>query len=295
MAEKVENDADLARLLKQAKQRSVDDALRYALVARGAADGKLLLSKKKIAPSDLADAKKSSGGKLISRGVCYGEDGKLVFESAKAPPATLPKLVKMFAKRDAGLMIMAIARQGGQLDDEDGSDELEIESEETGSDVAVQAEPTSNTAATSGKPVIETPQAKQKPLGAVAYGKLLLAWDQAKKKSAVELQKLEKTILDEFAGDPDLNEIRGDLRQLDDILGHFDNSLADELDAAMSSADDAVRASHHQAALAIISRYLGYVDSDPFLKELQTNPFMPLTVQATLSGTLKVLAKNLPA
>lgn len=107
------SEKDLAGLLKTALRRKREKPMRYAIVAKGSNDGAILLSKKKISPDEIAQAKKSTGGKLISRGICFGEEGRLVFEAAKTPPATMAKTIKTLAKKYAKLAVKPMCRAAG--------------------------------------------------------------------------------------------------------------------------------------------------------------------------------------
>lgn len=118
------------KVLNTALKRAKTARMFFAVVARGAAEGKLIVTKAKVKPTDIADAKKEAGGGRVYRGVCFGEDGRLVFELKKEPPATLEKLIKLTAKHQAGLMIKPICRVGAMDEDlgegEEDEDEQEI-------------------------------------------------------------------------------------------------------------------------------------------------------------------------
>ncbi|HEX3998394.1 MAG TPA: hypothetical protein VHX65_07590 [Pirellulales bacterium] len=93
-----EIDEKLVDGLKQAKGKR----LYFALVLKGGTDGALMIGKQKIPPAEIADAKKRTGGSALITGACFGEDGKLVFEVAKLPAATVANAVKNIAKHCAG-------------------------------------------------------------------------------------------------------------------------------------------------------------------------------------------------
>src|SRR5262249_51004083 len=77
----------------------------FAFVPKGA-DGKLIVSKTKIPPKLIAEAKKALGGGNAVTGKCFGGDGgAMVFQVAKAAPPALAAAVKKVAKRDTGLTI----------------------------------------------------------------------------------------------------------------------------------------------------------------------------------------------
>jgi hypothetical protein len=111
----------LADDLKRAAQAPADRPYFFALVVRGGTDGKLIVSRRKGPEKQIADAKKETGGSAVVTGVCFGEDGTLVFETAKVPAPAWTPLVKRLAKDVAGLTIRPVFRLGrdpDQLPDE---------------------------------------------------------------------------------------------------------------------------------------------------------------------------------
>ena len=112
MPKTAEIDEELAAALKQAKSKR----MYFAVVVKGAADGALIVSKQKVPPTAIAEAKKKCGGSAVIKGACFVEDGKHVFEVAKEPPATLANALKLIARRDSGLTIHPICRVGGAAD-----------------------------------------------------------------------------------------------------------------------------------------------------------------------------------
>lgn len=110
---------DLKVNLRRARMAKVEKPFQYALIAKGGSDGVLLISKKKISPQQIGVAKKKCSGKLVARGSVFGDDGRLVFQTPKPPAATLPKLVKLLAKREAQLAVKPEFRiAAGEQDDE---------------------------------------------------------------------------------------------------------------------------------------------------------------------------------
>jgi len=83
------------------------------------------------------------------------------------------------------------------------------------------------------------------------------------------------------------------VRKLDTVLELFDDSLDEVLDAASNAADTAARAPLHDRARVLIARYQGFLHTDPLVRELDANPFVPIAAQATLSATLALLAGKL--
>ncbi len=103
MAKAAEMDTQLLAGLKAAKSKRAY----FALVLKGSNDGALIVSKTKVPPADIADAKKQSGGSAVLKGFCSYEEGTYVFETAKPAAATAAQAVKTIAKRDAGLALKA--------------------------------------------------------------------------------------------------------------------------------------------------------------------------------------------
>ncbi|HEY2148907.1 MAG TPA: protein kinase, partial [Pirellulales bacterium] len=101
-------DSELATNVKAAKTKR----MYFAFVAKGSSDGALVLAKTKVPPALITDAKKRSGGTQVVKGACFGEDGKLVFEMAKEPPATMEAALKKVIQRDSGLTQVCVCRRG---------------------------------------------------------------------------------------------------------------------------------------------------------------------------------------
>lgn len=110
-------DADLAAALKQAKTRP----MYFAVVMKSPGEGTLIVSKTKVSPKAINEAKQDLGGGQIFQGRCAGEEtGGLMFTTSKEPPATLNKTLKAVISRDAGLTLKVDVQQGAAAaDDED--------------------------------------------------------------------------------------------------------------------------------------------------------------------------------
>jgi hypothetical protein len=107
-------DANLAAGLKQAKSKKMF----FAFVGKGT-DGKLIVSKTKVSPKDIATAKKETGGSMAVTGKCFGDgSSSLVFLVAKPAAATLAAALKKAAHRDAGLTISPDVQVAGDADDD---------------------------------------------------------------------------------------------------------------------------------------------------------------------------------
>jgi tetratricopeptide (TPR) repeat protein len=113
-----EIDAELSSALKQARRAP----MRFAFVAKGPSEGKLRLAKKSVPAKDVAQARKDLGGGLVWKGRCFGEEGLLIFEVPKEPPATLAKQLKTIITRDAGMTLKVEVRVNSELEAEEGDE-----------------------------------------------------------------------------------------------------------------------------------------------------------------------------
>ncbi|MCA8977501.1 MAG: hypothetical protein KDC98_22450 [Planctomycetes bacterium] len=147
--------------------------------------------------------------------------------------------------------------------------------------------------AKSPAPPAAEPTAAPPKRGVVAFAKCRLAWEATRKKVHVELQKLERAILAEYAAAPFRSELQARVRKLDLVLAGFADNLRDTLDAAANATDEAARQAHRSRAAEIVDRYRAHVDGDPLLQEIETNPFVPVKARALLLQTLSVLAAQL--
>lgn len=128
---------------------------------------------------------------------------------------------------------------------------------------------------------------------AIVYTQTRLVWGATRSKIQGELKKLEQAILDHYQGQAAMPQITQSVRKLDGVLALFDESLSDALDNALNAEDAAKKQHWHDEARAIIARYQTYLATDPIVQELDDNPFVPIAVQSTLSGSLATLAAKI--
>ena len=124
-------DKDLVAALKMAKTKRMF----FALIIKGGTDGTLIVSRRKIPPKQVAEAKARLKSSAAVLGTCYGsEEGGLIFETPKVPVPAWAAVVKKVAKRDAGLTIAAQFRLGQDPDtmaEELGDEDLEAAAQKT--------------------------------------------------------------------------------------------------------------------------------------------------------------------
>jgi hypothetical protein len=111
-----EIDLDLLAALKRAKLKP----MYFALVEKRAGEGTLIVHKMPIKLARIAEARKELGGGRIYKGRCSSNSiGGLVFETAKKPPPTLVKTLKLIIRQEAGLTLRVAAQQAVDLSDDD--------------------------------------------------------------------------------------------------------------------------------------------------------------------------------
>lgn len=105
-------DSELAVNVKAAKTKR----MYFAFVAKGGSDGALVLSKSKVTPVLITDAKKKSGGTKVYQGACFGDGDKLVFEMAQDAPPTMEDTLKKVIHRETGISQHCVCRTGTNPD-----------------------------------------------------------------------------------------------------------------------------------------------------------------------------------
>jgi hypothetical protein len=132
-------DVELLNMIKRLKMAKADAPLRFAVVMKSPKEGSLALSKKKVTPDQIKEAKAGAGGgRVVARGVCFTEEGKSIFETPKEVAGSLSKVVKFYVFRDTGKKIKPIFRVGANLEDE-GEEQEGQESEGQESDAGADA------------------------------------------------------------------------------------------------------------------------------------------------------------
>ncbi|MBV9757510.1 MAG: hypothetical protein JO047_10685 [Alphaproteobacteria bacterium] len=79
--------------------------------------------------------------------------------------------------------------------------------------------------------------------------------------------------------------------RVDSVLGTLDEALAHKLEAVNAAADPGDRTKLVQEAHVLIASYTKHVANDPTIAELDKNPFVPLSIQKTMTATLTALSK----
>ena len=108
------------------------------------------------------------------------------------------------------------------------------------------------------------------------------------------LEDVKSKVMDHIADEDGgfVEEVNGNLQQLDRILTTLDKRLINSLTNAAETDDPANRADALKESKAILADYIRYVRSEPLLAHLDNNPFgVKTNLKATLAASLTQLAK----
>ena len=148
------------------------------------------------------------------------------------------------------------------------------------------------TALASAPPASATPPADP-AADAANFAKYSAIWRATQTKLKSEIDKLAAAIIATYQPDG----IAGDLEKayrdkVAPILTRLDGTLADKLDQATKAPDASARAALVAEAQSLLNSHSQYVASEALIGELDSNPFVPLAIRATLGGTLSALSKS---
>jgi hypothetical protein len=108
-----------------------------------------------------------------------------------------------------------------------------------------------------------------------------------------DIEKLKAEIVATYEEDgigPDLASSYA--KTVQPVIDAFDVELADKLDAAVNATDPAQRGELVKEARSLMERYQKFLDGEPLIGDLDDNPFIPLSIHATISATLAALSKT---
>jgi hypothetical protein len=147
-----------------------------------------------------------------------------------------------------------------------------------------------------GKSSVTTTPAAPEPRegGATPVAKARLAWLATRQKVNSDIGRLHGTFTSAFKDHPMAGDLAKTFRaRVDSVLGALDEALAEKLDELNHATDAGERAKLAAEAHAIIQRYKSHVVNDPTIAALDTNPFTPLKIQATVTTTLDALGRSI--
>ncbi len=130
------------------------------------------------------------------------------------------------------------------------------------------------------------------PTPSPAIAKARQAWMATRQKVDTDIGKLHGAFSTAFKGHGKHGDLTKAFRaRVDSVLGTLDEALAEKLDAVNSATDPDARGKLVQEAHALIDGYSKHVASDPTIAALDKNPFVPMSIQKTMTVTLATLSK----
>jgi hypothetical protein len=140
------------------------------------------------------------------------------------------------------------------------------------------------------------PQPKQQvtPDKAGVYDKSGAAWLAARKKMESDIDTLRQSIVTTFKGDPNVAKLESSYRaRVAPVLAKLDESFAQKLVEVAKAGDASKRADLVKQAKQILDGYQQYLTGEggSLIKDLDENPFVPLSIRAVMGGTITTLSK----
>jgi hypothetical protein len=127
----------------------------------------------------------------------------------------------------------------------------------------------------------------------MAFRKARLSWGTARTNARTTVAQLQARLREVLANERDFPALNVEISKFDSIMVGLDSRLEATLDEALSGADPETMSKLKAEAQKIIGEYRAFVEQHPFLRKIDGNKFMPVTVFATLSTELQNLAKEL--
>ncbi len=209
---------------------------------------------------------------------------KRMVQVAASDPSRLGQLKGLAAQAQASL------KTGDLLSASDAADSLEqaLQGGAAPAAPAPSAAPPAPPAA-SAPAAPNGPAAPQAPASTMAKSRL--AWVATRKKIETDIGKLKGEIMAACKGQDIEAALEAGFRsKVEPVLAKLDESLSDKLDEVNNAADANQRTKLIAEAKQIMQRYQSFVASEPIIKHLDENPFVPLAIGKTLTATLTTLA-----
>jgi hypothetical protein len=131
----------------------------------------------------------------------------------------------------------------------------------------------------------------------VAISQSRLVWDKTRKGASNEMARLVKAIVDdvELQGHPEYATFKTKVLTLPAMLEPYDEKLFGVLDDVNAATDPEERARHLARCRETLQGYRAALAANRTLAQLDDNPFVPVSVFATLQKSLDAMAKLVDA
>jgi CHASE3 domain sensor protein len=121
-----------------------------------------------------------------------------------------------------------------------------------------------------------------------------MAWIATRAKVDNEIAKLRDALSSAYQGHGAAEHLDKTFQtRVEAMLSVLDHSLAEKLDEVSKATDPGQRTQLVQQARQIMQRYETYVANEPLIAKLDANPFVPISIQKTLTATLAALSSAL--
>jgi peptidoglycan hydrolase-like protein with peptidoglycan-binding domain len=156
--------------------------------------------------------------------------------------------------------------------------------------------------ALSGSAKIPPTPPQPKPIAPPNLGKATLdkgafVWHSTRGILQTNIDELKKGVMAAYGTEHQdlLTAIDGSLGNLNKVVDKLDTRLADALDAAYKAKDDQARVPELKNAESIMQEYLKYVDGEPLIGHMDSNPFgVETSLKKVISDSLEHLSQLLP-
>ena len=117
-------------------------------------------------------------------------------------------------------------------------------------------------------------------------------WTGMQQKVKAEIDKLRQELARTYQDQPFAGEVEAKfLAKVAPVTTQFDDRIVTVLDDLAKTTDAAARDGLVTQARALIKTYLSFAMADPFIGELDANPFVKLAIRPMVTGTLSNLSK----
>jgi hypothetical protein len=150
-------------------------------------------------------------------------------------------------------------------------------------------------ASASAAPAAAAPAAGAPGNGAaVTFAKSRLVWLAARQKVDGDIGKLHDQFMDVFKDHSQADDLSKAFRsKVGTVMDKLDANLAHKLDEIANNADPAQHEKLVQEAKGLLQGYRSYLANEPLIATLDSNPFVPLQIEKTVSATLTALGRAL--
>jgi hypothetical protein len=275
-------------LLAKAKR---GDAINCALGMTKDKDAVLLLDRKKKPRKLMAELRKKgqdAGLEIPANMIRFGraevdgsEDARTVVfvVNKEAPGAVAVKLKTLL--RPAGFGAAEIRVDEG----------LETESDE---DETPAAEAEAAPAAPPPPPAASGPSEQAVAAALVAVGKSSQVWEATLNAVERQVGELHKKLAAAYQGHGFAAELdRAFTSKVEPMMEALDAKLVATLGRVAGASTPEARNAAVAEARDIVARFAAYLDNEPLIAKLDSNPFVPLSIEKTLTASLAALDKSL--